>query len=107
MPYEILKDDNGNYVPWNYLKSPTEIERLNSKGLLDETYNPLQDMSRYDIRSNSQYIRVQGGFNIKFTKFLNLDVKYQTERGSSYSKNYASLESWRTSNLIKRCHADR
>ncbi len=59
MPYEILKDDNGNYVPWNYRKSPTEVERLNNLGLLDETYNPLQDLSRYDIRSNSQYVRVQ------------------------------------------------
>jgi TonB-linked SusC/RagA family outer membrane protein len=100
MPYEILKDDAGNYVPWNYLKSPTEIERLNNLGLLDESWNPLQDMSHYDIRSNSQYVRVQGGFNVKFTKFLNLDVKYQTERGSSYSKNYQSFESWRTANVI-------
>lgn len=100
MPYETLKDANGNYVPWNYLKSPSEIERLNGLGLLDETYNPMQELDRYDIRSNSQYVRVQGGFNVKFSRHLNLDVKYQTERGSSYSKNYGTIEAWRTATMI-------
>ncbi|WP_127131716.1 SusC/RagA family TonB-linked outer membrane protein [Pseudoflavitalea rhizosphaerae] len=100
MPYEILKDKNGNYVPWNYLKSQSEIERLKDLGLLDETYNPLQELGRYDIRSNSNYARVQGGFNVRFSKALNLEVKYQTERGSGFSKNYAGPDSWRTANMI-------
>jgi len=100
MPYETLKDAQGNYVAWNELKSPTEIARLNSLGLLDESYNPLQELDRYDISSNNNYFRIQGGFNVKFTKYLNLDLKYQTERGSSYSKNYAGPDAWSTANMI-------
>jgi TonB-linked SusC/RagA family outer membrane protein len=100
MPYEILKDANGDYVPWNYLKSQSEIDRLLNAGLLDETYNPLQEQGRYDISGRSNYVRAQGGFNVKFTKWLNLDLKYQTERGSNYFRNYAGPDAWSTTNMI-------
>lgn len=100
MPYEAIKDENGNNIPWNYQKSAAEIKRLTGLGLLDESYNPLDELDRNDSRGYSQYIRVQGGFNIKFSKALNLDLKYQTERGSSYYKNYNSFESWRAANMI-------
>lgn len=100
MPYEAIKDEHGNNITWNFLKSASEIKRLTDLGLLDESYNPLNELDRSDIRGNSQYIRVQGGFNVKITKALNLDLKYQTERGSSYYKNYNSFESWRAANMI-------
>lgn len=100
MPYQSIKDANGNYVPWRNFKSTAEIARLNGLGLLDETYNPLQQLNSTDNRGKSQYVRVQGGFNVKISKALNFDVKYQTERGNAYYKNYYGPDNWRIRSVI-------
>lgn len=100
MPYEIIKDENGNNVPWNYRKSQYEIDRLIGLGLLDESFNPLNELDRSDIRSNSQYVRLQGGFNVKIAQGLNLDIKYQTERGSNYYKTFNGRDAHVTANMI-------
>ncbi len=100
MPYEILRDENGNSVPWNDGKSKFERDRLTGLGLLDETFNPLDQLNNGEIKSKNNYIRLQGGFNIKFIEGLNLDVKYQTERGNFYNKNYQSKEYYRVARMI-------
>lgn len=88
MPYEVLRNPDGSSAPWNYLKSKYEIDRLKNLGLLDETYNPLDDVDKNDFRSTSNYFRLQGGFTVKIIKGLSLDLKYQTERGGG---NYAQV----------------
>jgi TonB-linked SusC/RagA family outer membrane protein len=100
MPYDILKDENGNTVPWGDGKSQFEINRLNSLGLLDETFNPLDQQNTGENSSKNNYIRLQGGFNIKFMEGLNLDVKYQTERGNFNNRTYQSKDYYRVARMI-------
>lgn len=100
MPYEVLKDENGNVSPWNYRKSAYEIDRLIGLGLFDETYNPLNELDKSEISSKNNYVRLQGGFNVKFMEGLSLDVKYQTERGNSFYKTYHNNESYAAKNMI-------
>jgi TonB-linked SusC/RagA family outer membrane protein len=100
MPYEVLKDENGNTVPWNDGKSKNEIDRLTGLGLLDETFNPLDQLNKSAIDYKNNYFRLQGGFNVRFIEGLNLDVKYQTERGSSYNKRSREKDYYRTATLI-------
>ena len=100
MPYEILKDENGNTVPWNDGKSKNEIERLTGLGLLDETFNPLDQLNKSAIDYKNNYFRLQGGFNAIIIAGLSLDVKYQTERGSSYNKRFREKDYYRTATLI-------
>lgn len=100
LPYEVLKDKEGNNVPWNYFKSKTEIDRLKGLGLYDETYNPLEELDRSDISNRSNYVRLQGGFNVAFMKGLKLDVKYQTEIGNVYYKTLESGDAYGVRQMI-------
>lgn len=100
MPYEILKDQNGNAVPWNDFKSPYEINRLNNLGLLDETFYPLDQQGKAESTFKNNYIRLQGGFNVKILEGLTMDVKYQTERGSSSNKTIQDKTYFRVARMI-------
>lgn len=100
MPYEILKDENGNTVPWSDGKSRFEMDRLTGLGLLDETFNPIDQLNKGENSAKNNYIRLQGGFNVKFIEGLNLDVKYQTERGSFYYKTYQNKDYYRAARMI-------
>ncbi len=100
MPYEVLKNPDGSSAPFTKLKSPYEIDRLKNLGLYDETFNPLDELYKSDLSYWSNYFRLQGGFTVKIISGLTLDLKYQTERGSSYNKSYYSPDSYYTKNMI-------
>ncbi|SIN76648.1 TonB-linked outer membrane protein, SusC/RagA family [Chitinophaga niabensis] len=100
MPYETLKTPDGSLTAFTMLKSPYEIARLKSLGLLDETFNPLTEMNNSDLSFTSNYFRLQGGFTIKILKGLTLDLKYQTERGTTYNKEYYNPNSYYAREMI-------
>lgn len=100
MPYEILQNPDGSSAPFTKLKSPYEIERLKNLGLYDETFNPLDELDKAELTYWSNYFRLQGGFTVKIITGLTLDLKYQTERGSSYNKSYYSPDSYYAKKMI-------
>ncbi|WP_173002979.1 SusC/RagA family TonB-linked outer membrane protein [Chitinophaga sp. SYP-B3965] len=100
MPYEVLKNADGSLASVTRLKSPFEIDRLKNLGLYDETFNPLTEMNNSDLSYSSNYFRLQGGFTVKIIKGLTLDLKYQTERGTSYNKEYYNPDSYYTKSMI-------
>lgn len=100
MPYEILKDESGDLVLWNYGKSQFEIDRLIALGLNDETYNPLNERNNFEGTGRSIYIRWQGGLTAKITKSLNLEIKYQEERGNGYGKSYYTKNAYRVKSMV-------
>lgn len=100
MPYEVLRNPDGSSAPWNNLKSQYEIDRLINLGLLDETYNPLDEQEKVAITSLSNYFRLQGGFTIKIIDGLTLDLKYQTERGSGNNKRVYNTDSYYAKSMI-------
>lgn len=94
MPYEMLKDEAGNLTSWSKFKSEKELERLRQLGLYDETYNPLTDRDHILGSGSGNYIRMQGGLNVRFMEGLKLNIMYQTERGASYSKTIYDKDSY-------------
>jgi TonB-linked SusC/RagA family outer membrane protein len=100
MPYEVLRNPDGSSAPWNYAKSKAEIDRLKSLGLLDETYNPLDEVNKTDFNSVSNYFRLQGGFTVKIMKGLSLDLKYQTERGAGKYTQIYNVDAFSVKNMI-------
>lgn len=100
MPYNVLKNADGSYASFPQNKSAYEIQRLKDLGLYDETYNPLVEMNQSFPVYSSNYFRLQGGFTVKFMPGLSLDLKYQTERGSSYNKIYYTSSSYYSKNMI-------
>lgn len=100
MPYEMLLDENGDHVAWNYMKSAYERERLIGLGLLDETFNPLLEMENSRAGNRSLYVRLQGGARATILPGLTADLRYQTERGNGYSSTFYSKDAYSIRSMI-------
>lgn len=83
--YYMLRDAEGNALDFQRNKSDYELDRLQSIGLMDERYNPINNRAEENYHNNSNYYRLHAGLNFKIIEGLDLDLKYQTE--GSYDKN--------------------
>lgn len=100
MPYEMLKDENGENSRWNYRKSNYEINRLIGLGLHDESFNPLNEMDKYEGSGKSNYVRINGNLSAKLMEGLSFDIRYQIEKGAYYSKGYYKKTSYTVKNMV-------
>lgn len=98
--YYMLKDGDGNLLNIERGKSDYELERLQSIGLMDETYNPITNRSEENYHKNYNYYRLHAGLKFKIIDGLSVDLRYQTE--STYTKErqlYSNL-SYTVRNMI-------
>ena len=86
--YRMLRNPDGSPAQWYQNKSQLEIDRLNGLGLQDETYIPLNELKNAHYNNTSKYWNTNVGANIKIIDGLSLDLRYQTETTSTYSKQY-------------------
>ncbi|RAJ73466.1 TonB-linked SusC/RagA family outer membrane protein [Chitinophaga dinghuensis] len=86
--YYMLRDAAGNPAQWLNSKSQYEIDRLNKLGLMDETYRPLNEISKLHRYGTSKYNNLNLGANFKLIPGLTLDIRYQTERTEGYNKQF-------------------
>ncbi|ATL48875.1 SusC/RagA family TonB-linked outer membrane protein [Chitinophaga caeni] len=98
--YYMLRDEDGNPAQWWNAKSQYEIDRLNSLGLLDETYRPLDEMSRAHRAATSKYTNLNIGMNFKLYKGLSMDLKYQSERTEGYAKQFYDKNSYTVKTMV-------
>ncbi len=98
--YYMLKDESGNVLNIPTSKSLTELERLTSIGLNDETYSPITNRSEETYRNNENYYRMQFGLNFKITDYLNLDVKFQSENTASKNENEYGKNSYYVRSMV-------
>ena len=83
--YYMLRDLQGNPLNFQRTKSDYELQRLQSIGLMDETYSPIKNRAEESYHNNSNYYRLHAGLKFKLLEGLNIDLKYQTE--GTYDKN--------------------
>ncbi|MGV8093773.1 MAG: SusC/RagA family TonB-linked outer membrane protein [Mangrovibacterium sp.] len=100
MPYNMLKDENGELTKLYRFKSKYEIDRLIGLGLYDESSNPLTEMNKRDNKLTSTYIRLQGGLTIKIMNGLKYSLSYQTERSNDHNKTFYHKDSYYVKNMI-------
>ncbi|WP_185967801.1 SusC/RagA family TonB-linked outer membrane protein [Formosa sediminum] len=100
LPYEVLRDENGNPAEWNYIKSDSEIERLISLGLLDQSYYPLNQLKEVKTSSKSPSAVINVGTEIKLSESLGLELRGQLGYGKTHSEIYASEDSYNVRNMI-------
>lgn len=91
--YRMLRNADGTHAQWYQDKSQLELDRLNGLGLQDETYVPLNELKNSHYNYTSKYWNTNVGANIKIIEGLSLDLRYQTETTSTYSKQYDSMNS--------------
>lgn len=86
--YSRLFNADGSPAPWYREKSQSEIERLVSLGLYDETFYPLEQLNKQQYTSRSNYVNLNLGLNAKLFKDLSVDFKYQLENTYGYIKQF-------------------
>jgi len=98
--YLVYKDEAGNPIPWYQLKSQAEIDRLKSLNLMDESYYPLDELRKERQISEDNYLNMNLNFNIRFSKELSLDLRYQKDLGYNSSKMLYDKESWYVKSMV-------
>ena len=86
--YRTFWNEDGTPTQWYGDKSQLEIDRLNSIGLLDETYYPALEMDKKHYNYKSNYLNLNLALNLKLMEGLNLDLRYQNERTTIFEKQY-------------------
>lgn len=99
-PYARLADDEGN--PMAIVKNfrSDYINSTANLGFLDWTYKPLEDIRYADYTSAIADLILRGMIKYNFTPALNAVVQYQYQSQSTQNRNYQSLQSYSTRNLI-------
>lgn len=97
--YYMLRDENGMPKAFPRNKSDYELNRLQSIGLLDETYSPITNRSEENYHTNSNYYRLYAGLKFNIIEGLNFDVKYQTEGSYNKSRQLYTNRSWYARNM--------
>ncbi|GAA3651053.1 SusC/RagA family TonB-linked outer membrane protein [Flavivirga jejuensis] len=100
LPYEVLRDEDGNPAEWNHIKSDWEIQRLIGSGLLDQSYYPLNQLEESRTQVKRPSIVINFGANIKLSEALSLDLRGQQEIGKTRSTRYSSGNSYTVRNMI-------
>ena len=98
--YYMLRDEKGDLVRWEQEKNLEEINRLKSVGLLDESYYAVNELGKQHYTYKNKYLNVNLGAKINIHPTLNLELRYQTEIASIYSKNYYKKDSYLVRNMI-------
>lgn len=98
--YNMLRDENGNANRWDMEKNLDEINRLKSKGLLDESYYAVNELNKVKVTNRNQYININFGAKVNIIKSLNAEFRYKTERENSYFKRYWTKDAYKVKNMI-------
>lgn len=98
--YYMLRDTDGNPCQMYGTKSQLEIDRLNSLGLMDETYTPITEMGSRHYTSKSNYLNLNFGLNLKIMEGLTVDLRYQNESTKGYDKQYDSKNALSVKTMI-------
>lgn len=98
--YFMLRDGEGNPLNFQRNKSEYELKRLQSIGLFDETYNPINNRAEENQYNNGNYYRLHAGLKFKIMEGLDVDLKYQTENSYSKSRQLYSNLSYSVRSMV-------
>ena len=76
------------------------MDRLESLGLLNERYIPLEELDRKHYKDKSSYYRLQVGFNVKIMEGLTVDLRYQTENTQIKDRQLYDKDSYYVRNMV-------
>lgn len=98
--YFMLRDEEGNPLSIQRLKSDYELQRLQSIGLMDEVYNPIENRREENYHNNENYYRLHAGLKFNIIEGLTLDLKYQTEGTYIKERNHYTNRSYKVRSMI-------
>lgn len=90
-PYEMLVDENGDYIPYSYEVGLNYVKRHVPEGKFpyeDWSWNPLQESRNSRLSTTSANARVQAGLTFKLWEGLTFDSRLQYELIEADTHNY-------------------
>ncbi|MDO5969400.1 SusC/RagA family TonB-linked outer membrane protein [Flavivirga aquimarina] len=100
LPYEVLRDEDGNPVEWNHIYSRSYNEERIKLGYLDLSYYPLNELKEKSITTKIPSVIINFKTNIKLSEALGLELRGQKEIGKSRSVRYSSKDSYTVRNSV-------
>ena len=93
-PYRLLRNEDGSPAIWTMSRTQANIDEMVSKGLLDETYRPLDEIDKQHFFNEKKYQNINVSAKFKILPELNVSVYFQNENTSIYTKNYYDVNSY-------------
>ncbi|WP_185965644.1 SusC/RagA family TonB-linked outer membrane protein [Flavobacterium zepuense] len=93
-PYTQFADANGNPLAIPYQYNGSFIQEQLSKGFLDWSYTPLNELGASDNAGKLMDIRLNAGLKYTFIKGLSGELKYQYQRSNRQNRLYQNQETW-------------
>lgn len=101
-PYTRLADENGQplIVPFSYRIG--YVDTVGAGQLLDWHYRPLDEIRFADNKTYTRSLLLNAGIAYQFTNWLKINLSYQYQNGALTTRNYKSLQTWETRDLINK-----
>lgn len=98
--YQMLRNDDGTPAVWRNGRSDYELDRLQSLGLYDLTYRPLDELDKTTYKTKSAYYKINVGLKFDIMKGLNVHLTYQTENSNSKSHTFRKADSYYVRDMV-------
>lgn len=99
-PYARLADENGNPLSVNLGYQQSIIDEAINNGLLDWSNIPLSDLENYSNTSRQTHIRLNTGLKYNITPEINMELRYQFEKGLTTGQTIFGQEHYFSRDLI-------
>ncbi|WP_367915791.1 SusC/RagA family TonB-linked outer membrane protein [Leadbetterella sp. DM7] len=99
-PYARLADEHGRSLIAEKNHRLSYAEKAIEAGLLNWTYNPLEEMKLFDKTTRGEEIRLRAGLNYKILPFLNAEIFYLYQKSTSLLRDHYSVSTYFTRDLI-------
>lgn len=101
-PYASLADASGQPLATLRDYRGAYVDSMQKLGFLDWKYRPLEEIALADNTNTVQDLVMRGAARYRFLQSFAVSVAYQQERQSTGSRNYNSLQTYYTRNLVNR-----
>jgi len=99
-PYTQLVNAQGQPLAIPYQYSQAYVQNAPSKGFLDWSYAPLNELGATDNTTKVMDVRLTTGIRYTIVKGLSAEVKYQYENSGNQNDDYQSQQTFYARNLI-------
>ncbi|WP_236979711.1 SusC/RagA family TonB-linked outer membrane protein [Membranihabitans maritimus] len=99
-PYESLVDEKGQPLPVMQGLRSTYLASLDTVGLLDWRYRPLEEIGLRDRNNTNMEYRIQTGVSWEIMSGLTIEGKYQYWNNHTRLRDYHPKESYEARSLI-------
>lgn len=90
----MIRDEDGSPAVWTMSRTQTSIDALVNKGLLDETYSPLNEIDKMHYINENKYQNINVNTRFRIIPELHLSVYYQNENTAIYKSLYYDVNSY-------------